>query len=438
MDIDRLLETLAKTDPLAPYGVVRKVAGLVVETSGGLGSIGELCRVRNGGAEMPAEIVGFRKDCMLLMPLGDLHALRPDSEVRPTGHPLRVAVSEKLVGRVLNGLGEPMDGRPAPAAEGHYPVHAVPPHPLTRRRIKNPLPTGVRAIDSFMTLGEGQRVGLFAGSGVGKSTLVGMIARSSRADVNVIAMIGERGREVREFIEKDLRASGLAKSVLVVSTSDQPALLRIKAALAATSIAEYFRDKGKKVMLIMDSVTRFAFAQREVGLSVGEPPTVRGYPPSVFAFLPRLLERTGQGERGSITGIYTVLVDGDDHNEPVADSIRGILDGHIVLSRELATKNHYPAIDVLSSLSRVMPDVAAPEHCRRASVLRDQLAVCRQSEDLVRIGAYSKGGNPELDRALERLPRISAFLRQGIGEEAVFETTLNGLTELANEKQISS
>jgi len=436
VDFERCASVLDRTDSLAPYGVVKKVAGLVIETSGGLGSIGELCRIRNNGTDMPAEIVGFRKDCMLLMPLGELHALRPDSEVRPTGHPLRVAVSEALAGRVLNGLGEPLDGRPAPETEEFYPVHSVPPHPLTRARIKNPMPTGVRAIDSFMTVGEGQRVGLFAGSGVGKSTLVGMIARNSKADINVIAMIGERGREVREFMEKDLRASGLAKSVLVVSTSDQPALLRIKAALVATSIAEYFRDKGKKVMLVMDSVTRFAFAQREVGLSVGEPPTVRGYPPSVFAYLPRLLERTGQGEKGSITGIYTVLVDGDDHNEPVADSIRGILDGHIVLNRELATKNHYPAIDVLASLSRVMPDVTTADHCRRASILRDQLAVCKRSEDLVRIGAYAKGGNAELDRALEQLPRINGYLKQGIGEEAFFETSLKGLTELTNEKQV--
>ncbi len=431
MEFERYHSALDKTNSLAPHGVVNKVTGLVIETSGGMGSIGELCRVRQRGVDIPAEIVGFRKDCMLLMPLGAVHALRPDAEVRPTGHPLRVAVSEALAGRVLNGLGEPMDGRPAPKAEEFYPVHAIPPHPLTRSRIKNPMPTGVRAIDSFMTIGEGQRVGLFSGSGVGKSTLVGMIARHSSADINVIAMVGERGREVREFMEKDLRAAGLAKSVLVVSTSDQPALLRIKAALVATAIAEYFRDKGKKVMLIMDSVTRFAFAQREVGLSVGEPPTVRGYPQSVFAYLPRLLERTGQGEKGSITGIYTVLVDGDDHNEPVADSIRGILDGHIVLSRELATKNHYPAIDVLASLSRVMPDVTGEEHCRRASLLRDQLAACRQSEDLVRIGAYTKGSNAELDRALEQLPRINAYLKQGIGEEAVFETSISGLMDLA-------
>jgi FliI/YscN family ATPase len=431
VNFERYHAVLEATNSLAPHGVVDKVTGLVIETSGGMGSIGELCRIRQGADDMPAEIVGFRKGSMLLMPLGGVHALRPDAEVRPTGHPLRVAVSEALAGRVLNGLGEPMDGRPAPKTEEYYPVHAVPPHPLTRSRIKNAMPTGVRAIDSFMTIGEGQRVGLFSGSGVGKSTLVGMIARHSSADINVIAMIGERGREVREFMEKDLRASGLAKSVLVISTSDQPALLRIKAALVATSIAEYFRDKGKKVMLIMDSVTRFAFAQREVGLSVGEPPTVRGYPPSVFAYLPRLLERTGQGEKGSITGIYTVLVDGDDHNEPVADSIRGILDGHIVLSRELATKNHYPAIDVLSSLSRVMPDITTVEHCRRASLLRDQLAVCRQSEDLVRIGAYTKGSNAELDRALEQLPKINAYLKQGIGEEAKFETSLSGLKELA-------
>ena len=430
MDFERFNAVLDRTNSLAPYGVVKKVVGLVIESSGGMGSIGELCRISQKDGEMPAEVVGFRKDGMLLMPLGEVHALRPDAEVRPTGHPLRVAVSEKLVGRVLNGLGEPMDGRPAPAPEGFYPVHAVPPHPLNRCRIKNPIPTGVRAIDSFMTVGEGQRLGLFAGSGVGKSTLVGMIARKSQADINVIGLIGERGREVREFMEKDLRAEGMAKSVLVVSTSDQPALLRIKAALVATAIAEYFRDKGKKVMLIMDSVTRFALAQREVGLSVGEPPTVRGYPPSVFAYLPRLLERTGQGEKGSITGIYTVLVDGDDHNEPVADSIRGILDGHIVLSRDLATKNHYPAIDVLGSLSRVMPDVTGADHCRAASVLRDQLAVCRHSEDLVRIGAYNKGGNPELDRALEKLPRINAFLKQGITEEAPFARSLSDLMEL--------
>lgn len=431
MDFEKLEAALDRTDCLAPHGVVKKVTGLVIESGGGVGSIGEVCRIRQKNSDITAEIVGFRKDSMLLMPLGETDALRPCAEVWPTGHPLQVAVSEKLAGRVLDGLGRPMDGRPLPPEDGFYPVHAAPPPPLSRRRICRPISTGVRAVDGFLTIGEGQRMGLFAGSGVGKSTLVGMIARNSQADINVIALVGERGREVREFMEKDLKAAGLAKSVVVVATSDQPALLRIKAALVATSIAEYFRDKGKKVMLIMDSVTRFAYAQREVGLSVGEPPTVRGYPPSVFACMPRLLERTGQGDKGSITGIYTVLVDGDDHNEPVADSIRGILDGHIVLSRELATRNHYPAIDVLGSLSRVMPDITEPAHVSAASKLRDQLAVHRQAEDLLRIGAYTKGGSAELDRAIEQLPRINSYLSQAVAEKADFAKSVAALKELA-------
>ncbi|CCJ32599.1 Flagellum-specific ATP synthase FliI [Caloramator australicus RC3] len=356
------------------------------------------------------------------MPLGDITGVAVGCPVENTGKTLNVKVGPTLLGKVLDGLGNPMDGSSLDY-ETEYKLDRDPPNPLLRRKIDTVMSTGIRAIDGFLTCGIGQRIGIFAGSGVGKSTLLGMIARYSDADVNVIGLIGERGREVREFIENDLGEEGLKKSVLVVATSDQPPLVRLKGAFTATAIAEYFRDKGLKVMLMMDSVTRFAMAQREVGLTIGEPPATKGYTPSVFAMLPRLMERSGNSDKGSITAFYTVLVDGDDFNEPIADAVRGILDGHIVLSRKLAGKNHYPAIDVLASISRLMPQIADEKLKEKASELRDILAVYKDSEDLINIGAYQRGSNPKIDRAIQLIDKINAFLRQGINEYSDYKTT---------------
>lgn len=414
-----------------PYlGRIVKVTGLVIEAVGLNAGIGELCYIKNNNLKLPCEVVGFENEKVLLMPLNEIYNIKLNSTVYSTGRVVGIKVGKNLIGRIVDGLGKPIDMKGGIKTDEYYSIYSKPPNPIRRKRIKNSLITGIKAIDGFLTIGEGQRVGLFAGSGIGKSTLVGMIARNSKADVNVIALIGERGREVKEFIEKDLMKAGMDKSVVVVSTSDQPALMRIKGAFTATSIAEYFRDSGKKVMLIMDSVTRFAMAQREVGLSIGEPPTVRGYPPSVFAMLPKLLERAGQGDNGSITGIYSVLVDGDDHNEPIADAIRGILDGHIVLSRELAHKNHYPAIDILFSLSRLMPDIVDDKHLQITSKIRDYMAIYRQYEDMIRIGAYSKGVDKELDKAIDLLGNINSFLKQNINESFSFEETFKMLCEI--------
>jgi flagellum-specific ATP synthase len=333
------------------------------------------------------------------MPLGEMGGIGPGSRVEATGQSLRVNVDENLLGRVLDGLGNVIDGKGGAACRMSYPVENTPPNPLTRKKISEVLPIGVKCIDGLLTIGRGQRIGIFAGSGVGKSTLMGMIARNTKADINVIGLIGERGREVREFIENDLKEEGLKRSVVIVATSDQPALVRLKAAQLATAVAEYFRDQGNDVMLLMDSLTRFAMAQREVGLAIGEPPVTRGYTPSVFAVMPKLLERSGTSDVGSITGMYTVLVDGDDMNEPVTDTVRGILDGHIVLSRNLANKNHYPAIDILASISRLMSEIADSDHKKAAGRARDLLAIYRDSEDLINIGAYVKGSNPKLDDA---------------------------------------
>ena len=414
IDFDRYIRAVRRLDPVRTIGKVAQVVGVVVESNGPQVSIGEMCYIVTSRTKppVPAEVVGFRENRALLMPLGNVERIAHGNEVIGTGKSRMVPVSMDLLGRVLDGLGHPIDGKGPVAYDAEYPVSRTPPHPLMRQPITQPLCFGVKAIDSMLTCGKGQRVGIFAGSGVGKSTLLGMIARSSNADVNVIALIGERGREVREFIEKRMGEDGMARSVVVVATSDQPAIQRLQGALVATSIAEYFRDQGLDVMLMMDSITRFAWAQREIGLAIGEPPTTRGYTPSVFALMPKLLERSGAGERGSITGLYTVLVEGDDMNEPVADTARGILDGHIVLSRHLADQGHFPAIDVLPSVSRLMPDLITPEHRQAVMRMREYLATYRNSEDLISIGAYVPGSTPKIDEAIANIDQVNAFLTQ--------------------------
>lgn len=416
--LDRAMAVIDETPLIRTYGRVAQVLGLVVESDGPHARIGDLCVIEGpDGERVEAEVVGFKGNRVMLMPLSDLSGIRAGCLVRSTGHCLRVEVGEHLLGSVLDGLGRRLSGAAAsPAGSVHYPIYAAPPDPLSRELIERPMPTGVRAIDGLLTLAEGQRVGIFSGSGVGKSTLLGMVARTSQADVNVIALVGERGREVREFIEHDLGPEGLAKSVVVVATSDQPALVRIKAALVATAIAEFFRDRGRRVMLMMDSVTRFCTAQREVGLAIGEPPSTKGFTPSVFAMLPKLMERAGTSDKGSITGLYTVLVEGDDTSEPVADAARSILDGHIVLSRDLANRGHFPAIDVLQSLSRTMPLVTDDAHRQDAGRLRELLAAYRHSEDLISIGAYKEGSKPVVDQAIARIDGINRFLRQDKNE----------------------
>lgn len=413
-DIDKYRDHLKEVDPVRINGKVTQVIGLTVESQGPDASIGELCYIYPTKSTEPlmAEVVGFRENKVILMPLGDLHSISPGCDVVGTGKPLTIQVGSELLGKVLDGLGQPLDGSYLSSRMPSYSTHNAPSNPLERPRVLQPLGIGVKAIDGLLTVGQGQRVGIFAGSGVGKSTLLGMIARNTTADVNVIALIGERGREVLEFIEKDLGPEGLARSVVVVATSDQPALIRMKGAMIATSIAEYFRDRGLNVMLMMDSVTRYAMAMREVGLAIGEPPATRGYTPSVFAALPKLLERAGTGRKGSITAFYTVLVDGDDMNEPIADAVRGILDGHIVLSRQLAQKGHYPAIDVLSSVSRVMNEIVTDEQLLAANELKRLLAIYRESEDLINIGAYQKGSNENIDMAIEYIDIINSFTAQ--------------------------
>jgi flagellum-specific ATP synthase len=370
------------------------------------------------------------------MPLADVEQIANGNEVVGTGTSRSVAVGMDLLGRVLDGLGQPIDNKGPIVTDVQYPVFHSPPHPLQRKQITSPLCFGVKAVDGILTCGKGQRIGIFAGSGVGKSTLLGMIARSASADVNVIALIGERGREVREFIEKRLGPQGMARSVVVVATSDQPAIQRLQGAMVATTIAEFFRDQGLDVMLMMDSVTRFAWAQREIGLAIGEPPTTRGYTPSVFALMPKLLERSGAGEQGTITGLYTVLVEGDDMNEPVADTVRGILDGHIVLSRQLADRGHYPAIDVLPSVSRLMPDITTSEHRRAATRVREILSTYRQSEDLISIGAYARGSNPKIDDAITNIDGVNAFLTQPASMASSWDDTMQALMRFAPGKEL--
>ncbi|WP_339278561.1 flagellar protein export ATPase FliI [Paenibacillus sp. FSL W8-1187] len=430
----RYIEHLGGIDPVRVNGKVTQVIGLTIESEGPDASIGDVCQIYPGKGAPPllAEVVGFRDNRLVLMPLGELNSIGPGCDVVGTGKPLTVQVGSELLGKVLDGLGRPLDGSFIPSRMVRYPTTAPPSNPLFRPRVTEPLGIGIRAIDGLLTVGQGQRVGIFAGSGVGKSTLLGMIARNTAADVNVIALIGERGREVLEFIEKDLGPEGLARSVVIVATSDQPALIRIKGAVIATTIAEYFRDRGLNVMLMMDSVTRYAMAQREVGLAIGEPPATRGYTPSVFAGLPKLLERAGTGPSGSITAFYTVLVDGDDMNEPVADAVRGILDGHIVLSRDLAHKGHFPAIDVLSSVSRVMNEIADEDHRQAATALKRLLAVYRDSEDLIHIGAYQSGSNADIDEAVAQMDFIQSFTRQRTSEKDEFDETVRQLTDHFN------
>jgi len=424
------MQTVEQTEPISGQGRVSKIVGLMVEAAGPRASVGEYCHIiTRDRRALPAEVVGFRDSTTLLMPLGELEGIAPGDRVLPQRQTLTVPVGKGLLGRILDGLGHPMDGRPL-QTETAYPLQNKPPNALLRPRIQDTLSVGVRAIDGILTIGRGQRMGIFAGSGVGKSTLLGMMARNTVADVNVIALVGERGRELRDFIEKDLGPEGLARSVIIVATSDQPALVRLKAAFTATAIAEYFRDRGENVLLMMDSVTRFAMAQREVGLTVGEPPATRGYPPSVFALLPKLLERSGMAENGSITGIYTVLVDGDDHNEPIADAVRGILDGHIVLTRELAMQNNFPAIDILQSVSRVMNDVISSEHKELAGKVREHLAIYRDAKDLIDIGAYTAGSNPKIDSAIAHMDNILTFTRQGVDDYSGFEEMLKQLKEI--------
>ncbi len=427
------LEALEGADLVRQYGKVRQVIGVVIESLGPNMAVGETCEISYKRTAEPvlAEVVGFRDSKVLIMPLGELMGIGAGSDVVAHGAPLEIGVTDHLLGRVLGGLGRPIDGKGTIVAANRAVVTAAPPPPLSRRRVVEPLALGIRAIDGMLTCGKGQRVGVFAGSGVGKSTILGMIARNTAADVNVIALVGERGKEVRDFIERDLGEEGLRRSVVIVSTSDQPALVRIKAAFVAMTIAEYFRDQGLDVMFMMDSVTRFAMAQREVGLAIGEPTTTRGYTPSVFALLPKLLERAGTSARGTITGLFSVLVDGDDMNEPVADAVRSILDGHIVLSRQLAAANQYPAIDVLQSVSRVMPDVVDANHYSAASAIRDLLATYRDAEDLINIGAYVPGSNPRVDLSLSKIEGIRHFMRQGIYETSSYEQTLARLMSVA-------
>ena len=426
---NKYLNVISSIESMKISGKITQIVGLVIESQGPSVKLGELCYIcpRDEGTMIPAEVVGFRQNRVLLMPIGEMQGIGPGCEVISAHQTLKVNVGNQLLGRILDGLGNPIDGKGPIAVNTRYPLHAIPPHPLSRLRISEKLSVGVRAIDGLITLGRGQRIGIMAGSGVGKSTLLGMIARNTEADINVIALVGERGREVREFIERDLGEEGLKRSVVVVATSDQPALVRIKGAMTATAIAEYFRDQGRDIVLMMDSVTRFAMAQREVGLTIGEPPATRGYTPSVFAMLPKLLERSGTGERGSITGIYTVLVDGDDMNEPIADAVRSILDGHIVLSRSMAAQNHYPAIDVLASVSRVMSEIVEKNHNEVAQKLRSIMATYREAEDLINIGAYSTGNNPRIDQAIAKIDAVKAFLQQDVNEKMTSDETISRL-----------
>ncbi|MBN2058471.1 MAG: flagellar protein export ATPase FliI [Candidatus Saganbacteria bacterium] len=429
IDYDKYVQAIERADLVKVIGKVVQVVGLIIEAQVGGVSVGDLCSIRleKDNRSAFAEVVGFRENRVLLMPLGSTAGISPGSQVVAAGRPLMVRVGQDILGRVLNGLGQPVDGKGPIIGDTDCPLDADPPDPVKRPRITEVMKVGVRAIDGMLTVGRGQRIGIFAGSGVGKSTAMGMIARNAEAQVNVIALVGERGREVRDFIEESLGEEGLKKSVVVAATSDQPPLIRLKAAFVATAIGEYFRNQGKRVIMMMDSTTRFAMAQREIGLAAGEPPTTKGYTPSVFALLPRLMERSGTSEKGSITAFYTILVEGDDMNEPIADHSRSILDGHIMLSRDLAARNHYPAIDVPHSVSRLMTNLVTDEHKKAAGKLREVLARYTEAEDLINIGAYVKGSNPKIDYALTKIDQVNAFLKQGTFEKVKYEETVKKL-----------
>lgn len=430
-DLSSLYDRLEMGNFYDCQGRISRIVGMTMEATGISCNIGDICRIETrDGRTILSEAVGFRENKALLMPYQDMGGIGSDSLVVNTGTTLTVRLGEGLIGRTVDALGTPIDGGGILGGGLDYPVRGTPSNPMARPQISQPIEMGIKAIDGLLTIGKGQRMGIFAGSGVGKSTLMGMLARNVKADVNVIALVGERGREVREFITRDLGEEGVKRSVLVVATSDQPAMMRSTCALTATTIAEYFRDQGKDVLLMMDSLTRFCMAQREVGLSVGEPPVARGYTPSIYSALPKLLERSGNFEKGSITGIYTVLVEGDDANEPISDTVRGIIDGHIMLSRKVAMRNHYPAIDILPSISRLMSEIVSPEHKAAAGRMRNLLSLYRENEDLISIGAYKPGGNPGLDEAVERIDRINAFLKQAVGERCSLEETERLLLEI--------
>lgn len=431
LDLPKYLAAIEKTELLEVVGKVSQVVGLVVEAQVQGVSVGELCKIMMDDTRfILAEVVGFKEGKVLLMPLGPVSGIKPGSKIYATGHPIQVKVGPGLLGRVLDGLGNPMDRKGDLEYEAIYPVDQDPPDPVQRPRIEEVLKVGVKAIDGILTLGKGQRVGIFAGSGVGKSTLMGMLARNCEADVNVISLIGERGREVKDFIEESLGEEGLKRSVVICATSDTPPVIRLKGAMVGTAIAEYFRDQGKQVLFMMDSVTRFSMAQREIGLATGEPPTTKGYTPSVFAMLPRLMERAGTSQAGAITAIYTVLVDGGDMDEPIADAARGILDGHMILSRDLAAKNHYPCIDVSNSVSRLFSAICSSDHKKAAGKLREVLARYAEAEDLINIGAYVKGSNPKIDYAVSKIDAVNTFLRQATDENIPFEESLKALTKM--------
>lgn len=431
-------ELIRKKDHYTRMGKVTQVIGLIIQVEGLEVFVGEVCEVyiKSSDKVVMTEVVGFKDNSVLLMPLDVTSGIGPGCLVRPTGKALKVNISDELLGHTLDGLGRPFDIEMNYDGQS-YDVDRSPPNPFERRNIEDIMSTGVKAIDGVLTVGEGQRIGIFAGSGVGKSTLLGMIARYCQADINVIALVGERGREVKEFIEKDLGEDGYRKSVVVCATSDQPPLVRLKGAFVATAIAEYFRDQGKKVMLMMDSVTRFAMAQREIGLATGEPPTTKGYTPSVFAMLPKLLERSGMSKDGSITAFYTVLVEGDDMNEPIADAVRGILDGHIVLTRKLAGRNHFPAIDIQSSISRIMKEIVSDQHYNIVGDLKENLATYSESEDLINVGAYVKGSNPMIDRSIELHDPINSLLRQNVNDHYSYEETLDLIKQVMKPKSKS-
>lgn len=435
---DKYTNVVERTETIRYIGRVQRVQGLLIESLGPQAVVGEVCQIElaPGGPMVWGEVIGLHGRTVQLMPFTEVDGIQVNSRVIASGHRLQVSVGERLLGRVVGPLGTPIDGKGDIGSKTLYPVTNSPPDPLERRPIREQLVTGVRAIDGMVAVGKGQRMGVFSGSGIGKSTLIGMIARNTKADVNVIGLIGERGREVREFLENDLGPEGLARSVVVVSTSNTPPLARLRGAFVATAIAEYFRDQGNDVMLLFDSVTRFARAQREIGLAAGEAPATRGFPPSVFSILPRLLERSGAAANGSITGFYSILVEGDDMDEPVSDTVRGILDGHMVLSRDLARRYHYPAIDVLDSVSRLANKVTSPELERAAGVVRRLMATYRESEDLINVGAYAKGSNHDIDEAIERQPAINNFLRQQITDRAPIEDTRADLLQIAGFRSI--